>query len=471
MDSLASADLTRFSDSAVVELMQRLEVCKRRSAALDSRLLIEASDRSIPEHCGAGGCVRFLRETLNLSRFDASCRVRVAGQVGEFRDPTGHLRAPALPVAAQAFEAGEISRDHVRGIIEVINHLPDSVDADVRADTEQILVTYCRTGWPDDLPRIGRTILARLDPDGSLTTERDQKRLCGIEIGRQRLDGMSRISGWLTPQARAVWEPVLAKFARPGMCNGSDPASPGIAVGDNVDSHVLEAAARRDTRSAAQRNHDAFAALLGADIDAGKLGSHRRLPVELILTMSVTDLEQGAGVATTATGGDLSIAQALKLAGNTRPLLAVLDSAGMPLYLGRSPRLASPAQRLALIASERGCTRPGCDSPASMCAVHHVTDWAKGGPTDLNNLTLACDHCHALVNDSPNGWKTVKLGKNSPYPGRTGWIAPRHMDPTGTPRVNHRHHAAEQIAQSLARSRTRRAQLAYQARISHRAPE
>ncbi|MGW3541565.1 HNH endonuclease signature motif containing protein [Nocardia niigatensis] len=103
--------------------------------------------------------------------------------------------------------------------------------------------------------------------------------------------------------------------------------------------------------------------------------------------------------------------------------------------LGRCERLASPAQRLALIARDKGCTRPGCETPASMCAVHHVTDWVEGGPTDLNNLTLACDHCHALVNDSAEGWKTVVMGKDSPYRGRTGWIAPRSLDPTGTPRV------------------------------------
>ncbi|MGW5227566.1 HNH endonuclease signature motif containing protein [Nocardia niigatensis] len=117
--------------------------------------------------------------------------------------------------------------------------------------------------------------------------------------------------------------------------------------------------------------------------------------------------------------------------------------------LGRCERLASPAQRLALIARDKGCTRPGCEAPASMCAVHHVTDWVEGGPTDLDNLTLACDHCHALVNDSAEGWKTVVMGNDSPYRGRTGWIAPRSLDPTGIPRVNDRHHVGERVAAAI----------------------
>ncbi|WP_428847171.1 HNH endonuclease signature motif containing protein [Nocardia arthritidis] len=106
---------------------------------------------------------------------------------------------------------------------------------------------------------------------------------------------------------------------------------------------------------------------------------------------------------------------------------------------------------MALTAALRGCTRPGCDAPASMCAVHHVTAWNAGGATDIESLTLACDHCHALVNDGPNGWKTIVLGDDSPYPGRTGWIAPPHIDPTGTPRVNHRHHPGELLARALSR--------------------
>ncbi|AYF79677.1 HNH endonuclease [Nocardia yunnanensis] len=173
------------------------------------------------------------------------------------------------------------------------------------------------------------------------------------------------------------------------------------ATGAVVDSAVLEAAARRDRRDAGQRNHDALLALLQAGVDMNKLGSHRGLPVQITLTMSLADLERGAGIATTATGGHVSINEALKMAAGSKPVLAVLDGDGVPLYLGRSrERLATPGQRLALIARDKGCTHPDCDAPAAMCAAHHVVDWAKGGPTDLDNLALVCDHHHAMVNDS-----------------------------------------------------------------------
>jgi hypothetical protein len=159
---------------------------------------------------------------------------------------------------------------------------------------------------------------------------------------------------------------------------------------------VVAEAARRDHRSAAQRNHDAVKLVLSSGIVADTLGGHRGMPVTTILTMSVEDVEREAGVATTATGGTVPVPDASVLAQRSRPFLAVFDHAGLPLHLGRARRLASPAQRLALIASLRGCTRPGCNAPASLAAVHHVVDYRKGGCTDIQKVASRKQH--------PCGW-------------------------------------------------------------------
>ncbi|WP_083913649.1 HNH endonuclease signature motif containing protein [Nocardia concava] len=450
--------LTQFSDSDVVVLMRQLETCKRQLAALDSTLILEASDRSLPEQSGAGKLVPFLRHTLGLSAHDASVRVKITRQCAAVHEPTGHLRPAALAVAAEAFEAGAISRDHVRHIVDIMTHLPADIPADARAHAEALLVEKSREGlWPDDLPKIGREILARLDPDGKVINDADRRRKRGIVLGRPGVDGMSWIEGWLTPELRACLDAALAKLARPGMCNIEDVDSP--AVGAVVDSDILEAAARRDRRDVGQRNHDALLALLQPDVDFGKLGHHRGMPVQVTLTMSLADLERGAGIATTATGGHMSLNEAMKMADGTRPVLVVFDGDGMPLYMSKArkpltnpsqERLASPGQRLALIARDRGCTFPDCDAPASMCAAHHVIDWAKGGPTDINNLTLVCDHHHALVNDSAQGWTTVMGDQHSAHPGRVGWIAPKALDPAAAVQVNEKHHLGEGVATSIA---------------------
>ena len=243
---------------------------------------------------------------------------------------------------------------------------------------ETTLARVATTATPEDVDRVGDRILAHLDPDGTLPDERDRTRRRGLTLTRQDRAGMSTLTGCLTPTARAMLDAVLAKWARPGMNNPTDPDSP-TGTGDSVAPAVLAAAAARDTRTEAQRNHDAFEAMARVLLETGTLGTHRGLPVTVLVTMTIDQLEHAAGgVATTATGGTLPIADALHLARRAHPVLVVFDHHGRPLHLGRERRLASADQRLALIAADGGCTRPGCDAPASRCAVHHVDGLGQG---------------------------------------------------------------------------------------------
>ena len=65
----------------------------------------------------------------------------------------------------------------------------------------------------------------------------------------------------------------------------------------------------------------------------------------------------------------------------------VHNSAGGVLNHGRTHRLASRSQTLALIARDKGCSFPGCADPPEWTEKHHVTPWRHGGRTDLDNLT------------------------------------------------------------------------------------
>ncbi|WP_433594422.1 DUF222 domain-containing protein [Nocardia sp. CA-145437] len=215
-ESLQNGKMSELSDEDVVSLMRQLETCKRQLAALDTRLIIEAGERSLHSRSGAGKMVPFLRHTLGLSRYDASVRVKITHHCGEFVQQTGHVAPPVLPVTAEAFAVGDISRDHVRHIVDVMDHLPVDVPTEARAEAEQILVDYSRHGWPDDLLKIGRDILARLDPDGKVVSDADRRRRRGITLCRPGVDGMTRIEGWITPELRACLDAVFAKLARPG---------------------------------------------------------------------------------------------------------------------------------------------------------------------------------------------------------------------------------------------------------------
>jgi len=219
---------------------------------------------------------------------------------------------------------------------------------------------------------------------------------------------------------------VFAKLAAPGA--GTDAAH---------DPHPDVA----DTRSQGQRNHDALEALCDRVLGDPGLGTHRGLPVTVVINMKLADLERCAGQASTASGGVLPIRDALAMAEHCHPVLVLFDHDGRPLHLGRQRRLANADQRLALIAAEGGCCKPNCSVPADQCQIHHAhRDWAHGGLTNVDELTLACDSDHTGVHPGTLGWST-HVGADPAYPGRCAWTPPKHL--RQPPAVNHFHHPDE----------------------------
>ncbi|WP_226436804.1 HNH endonuclease signature motif containing protein [Rhodococcus yananensis] len=446
--ALSAADLTALSDTAVLDALRDLEATRRMLAGVDHTLVVQLTERKLHTQHGVRSPQRLLVDILRVSRRDAAERVQAARLLGHWHRPDGSTAPPKHPATAAAVADGEASAEHARVVSKILHKLPESVSDEKRTEAEQTLAELARTATPEDILNAGHHLLAHLDPDGSLTDERDRRRRRSVYLRGQGADLMSRFSGELDPTARAMFDVILAKWARPGMNNPADPDSPtGDCDAPSVNRDALVAAAARDTRTAAQRNHDAFAAMCRFVVETGVLGRHRGLPATVIITMSLDQLEKAAGVATTATGGTLPIKDALALAEHAHPVLALFDHTGKPLHLGRGKRLANVDQRFALIAWQRGCTRPGCSTPAAHCAVHHQTEWERGGGTDIENLSLACDACHALVTNTDAGWTTAP----SPRTGRPTWTAPVRIDPERRPRVNIRHHPEEILRRARSR--------------------
>ncbi|WP_282786110.1 HNH endonuclease signature motif containing protein, partial [Nocardia sp. CC201C] len=387
---------------------------------LSHRMIAEVESRHLWERAGAKGMRGYLIDVLRLSAAEAGARVRASASLRP-RAFCGEAGPALLPTTAALQAEGVVSPEHARVIMRVMDRIPNAVPAETRAEAEQHLARAAMQMPPEYVSKVGHVLLSCLDPDGVLTSDDDRARRRELWVGKQRVDGMSEIKGVLDPQLRALLDVVLAKWARPGMCNPEDPDSPRMGPAA-VDKDTVEVAARRDRRSAGQRNHDAVKAFLAAGGGPENLGSHRGVPVSVVLTMSVTDLQSGSGYAHTASGSVMSVRDALRMAEGSYPLLMLFDGKGLPLHLGRGRyRLASSWQRLACIAADRGCTRPGCEAPATMCAVHHMVPWLRGGRTDIENLTLVCDRCHAQIPEDvedPTGWAT--LGRGNDHSGGIG---------------------------------------------------
>ena len=75
---------------------------------------------------------------------------------------------------------------------------------------------------------------------------------------------------------------------------------------------------------------------------------------------------------------------------------------------------------------------PGCNQPPRNCQGHHIIHWDDGGPTNLANLVLLCEHHHRVVHRA--GWD-IQLAPD----GIPEFLPPTFVDPRRKPRRNNIH--------------------------------
>ena len=112
----------------------------------------------------------------------------------------------------------------------------------------------------------------------------------------------------------------------------------------------------------------------------------------IILT---ADYDAITGQLTTAgliDGTPIGIDEIRRLACEAEIIPMIFNSQAQPLYMGRTRRKHTKAQKLALYKRDKRCT--SCGIRASSCEVHHIVPWEHGGTTDISNLTLLCPTCH-----------------------------------------------------------------------------
>lgn len=139
-----------------------------------------------------------------------------------------------------------------------------------------------------------------------------------------------------------------------------------------------------DTRSPARRDADALIEAMTRLLDEGELPARGGKRPHLVLTMGLAELVTGLGAATLDTGGQLSAADARRLACDAGVVPMVLGSDSMPLDVGREQRLATAALRDALAQRDQGCAFPACGRPPRYCQAHHIVPWLDGGDTALH---------------------------------------------------------------------------------------
>ena len=413
-DALRDTPTCLVGNSFRVEVAARLEAQERVNRGLMYRVFAELADP--PDEAGSIAQLRSqLWQRLRVTPGEITRRFKLAVRIRPRRSLTGPALSAEFPELATAVENGLVGEDHIRAVCRAVDVLPACVaPADVEA-AERTLVEHATRVDSGIVAKLGQRIADYLNPDG-LFSDEDRARRRGLHLGPQGPDGMSRLSGLLDPEARAYFEAIEAAV-RPGRHQPDDEP--------------------RDTRTPAQRCHDALKLGLKTAIASGGLGVHRGHPVTVIVRTTLAELTSAAGApAATGGGSRLPMRDLIRMAADAIHYLAVFDDhTERPLYLGRQKRIATHDQRLICYARDRGCTRPNCLEAGYRCEVHHADDdWAHGGRTDADALYFLCGSDHGIV--SRGEARTVVTES-----GRLGWT-----DGTGPPEINHAHHPDELLA-------------------------
>ncbi|WP_166741646.1 HNH endonuclease signature motif containing protein [Cumulibacter soli] len=461
-------DFQALDVECLLKLAGEFEAHRACSVLFDNRVIEAArEDPSFTVITGEKRVARGLARALRIGVGEANARERRAQQLLP-RDgfSQGEL-PPKLPRLADAIRDGEVTVGQVDEIGAAMRRIDSNtdVDASLREQAEETLVSYVGALPPADLRSVGEKLDEVLLPDGRSPDSKVTDARRGLRVGRQRYDGTYAISGYLNPAVKAQLDAVLSPLSAPrGSSDGM-----------------------RDDRTADQRRHDALGDVLRRVLDFNGVPASGGTPATVHITVDMDAILAALGVtgeqAETrgecapddagrwgvdgarrraggryvgrVAGGDrITLEDLTRLAGEALlvPVWAS-NTRGVVAY-GRERRIATRNQTNALIARDGGCSYPGCDAPPDWTQRHHVTEWWRGGRTDLDNLTLVCGHHHREF--ETNGW-AVRMIRGLPW-----WIPPPWVDPEQKPIINARIRipSMEDIAESARVVRAASAELA-----------
>ncbi|UNQ37915.1 HNH endonuclease [Prescottella equi] len=314
------------------------------------------------------------------------------------------------PEIADAFNAGDISAEHASLIGKFCETPPRGMPNEALDSCRKVLLDAASD--PAATTTTVRTCISRLErifESDELPPSEDTER--NEFHASKTLNGRVAVKGDLDAVTGEMLLTALSALTKPRN-PVDDPA---------------------EKRTPALQRADAFAEILRRYLDSGDAPTEGGERPHLSLHVNASDLARSEAahewvnpdgdsdlfgnkdIARLPHTGPLSIATARRIACDCHLTPIVVDD-GVPLNLGRTSRTVSKKQRRALIARDHGCAFPGCGAPPAHCEGHHITHWADGGPTDLDNLVLLCRYHHQLLHHSH--WD-VKIGAD-----RHPWFTP-----------------------------------------------
>lgn len=378
LSELHDLDRAGLGDADVVRLLDAVTTASSRLTSVQCLTASEADARRLGEATGARRTHDWWADRSRLTLAEAR-RLTALG--------VALTRPPHASIAA-ALAAGDLHADQARVVVEAVDAFPAHVDAEVRARAATSLLGHAQQHDARGLKQIGKRILDVVAPEVGETQE-----AAALEA----------------EEARAIAEADFnLRDDGEGRCFGAFvvPAS----VGRMLRRHLLALANPARHAKAALRDEAGGWKPLRRRLGEAFVEYVERYPLDatpqtagvnatVVVTMDVETLRTEHGVAVFDDGTRISAGQARRLACEAGIIPVVLGSRSHPLDIGRSARLFTRAQRIALGLRDGGCTARGCETSASGCHAHHDDPWSTGGRTDLLKGRLLCPHHHRRAHD------------------------------------------------------------------------
>jgi hypothetical protein len=290
---------------------------------------------------------------------------------------------------AAALASGAVNVPQAYAIVEALDALPPTLDAESGAKAEAHLVGEAGHFGPRELKRLGRGLLEVVAPE--IADEAEYQRLVAED---RRAHAATRLS-----------------FHRRGDGSTDIHVRVPDPVANRVRTYVDAYTSPRrhflgdvDQLPMPRRRGEAFCALL-ENLPVNGLPKHGGTATSVMVMIDLDRLRAETGYAETSTGDRMTVEETRRLACQAGIVPVVLGGKGEVLDLGRTRRLFSLSQRKAMAIRDRQCTADGCDLPAAWCEAHHFKKpWSRGGKSDLADGKLLCPFHHHRAHDP--GWDT-----------------------------------------------------------------
>ena len=315
---------------------------------------------------GAQSCAHWLTWRIGIDPGAAREKVRVARALG------------TLPAIDRVFGEGRLSYAQVRAVTRIATpeneqRVLEIALAATGAQLERICRGFRRATEADKEHAAERQVRARTLGDGLVKLEvvlsADEAELVmqALTAGRRALSGASRASEDDGQAAR-------------GRVGGPEPFPAPRATAADALVHMVSAFLAQEDDGA------------GAPITDGPRG-------EVVLHVDQDLVSDDRTLAATLGDGTRVSAETLRrVACDGGVVVAVSETQGQILDIGRRTRAIPAAIRRAMLLRDRHCRFPGCANRAFLHG-HHVQHWMHGGRTSLDNLLTLCSFHHRQVHE------------------------------------------------------------------------